>query len=62
MEHRVAKTITLDRIETYLDDLYDSIITDESNANFAVIEELKNRSQEYLYEVSKKRAKKNTTR
>ena len=62
MEHRVAKTITLDRIETYLDDLYDSIITDESNANFAVIEELKNRSQEYLYEVSRKKGEKNTTR
>ena len=38
MENRVAKTITLDRIETYLDDLYESITTDESNANFAVIE------------------------
>ena len=62
MENRVAKTITLDRIETYLDDLYESIITDESNANFAVIEELKNRSKEYLYEVARKKGEKNTTR
>lgn len=62
MENRVAKTITLDRIETYLDDLYESIITDESNANFAVIEELKKRSQESLISDGLKSKQKNTTR
>lgn len=60
IEDRVAKPRTLDRIETYLDDLYESIITDETNANYAVIEELKARSQQNLLETAQKKVKKNT--